>query len=175
MEDDYAAASVEKSQWKNKVFHIEPATSLGTNCIKICLPGKQILSERKGRPFLLKKKSLRIDFPGRPIFIQLPPGHCLALCRIGNFSGSTYACNMLSFMVATSNCYLGNNDKSTGSHSVPNGLSQVYLDRGRNYESEMKILFFSLSLMALPVYRVGHPICRKVLKIMFWKFLRLIG
>ena len=78
-------------------------------------------------------------------------------------------------MVATSNCYLGNNDKSTGSHSVPNGLSQVYLDRGRNYESEMKILFFSLSLMALPVYRVGHPICRKVLKIMFWKFLRLIG
>ena len=48
MEDDYAAASVEKSQWKNKVFHIEPATSLGTNCIKICLPGKQILSKRKG-------------------------------------------------------------------------------------------------------------------------------
>ena len=48
----------------------------GTNCIKIGLPGKLILrdhfQEKSGtsrRPFLL----LRIRFPGRPIFKQLPP------------------------------------------------------------------------------------------------------
>ena len=46
------------------------------NCIKICLPGKSILRDyfqenrTSRRPFLL----LRISFPGRPIFIQLPPG-----------------------------------------------------------------------------------------------------
>ena len=47
----------------------------GTNCIKIGLTGKSILGDyfqenrSPGRPFLL----LRISFPGRPIFIQLPP------------------------------------------------------------------------------------------------------
>ena len=48
----------------------------GMNCIKIDLPGKLILRDylqenrTSQRPFLL----LRIDFPGRPIVIQLPPG-----------------------------------------------------------------------------------------------------
>ena len=42
----------------------------------IGLPGKSILGDYKEnmtaqRPFLL----LRISFPGRPIFIQLPPAH----------------------------------------------------------------------------------------------------
>ena len=59
-------------------------------------------------------------------------GHCLALCRIGNFSGSTYSCNMLSYDATTSDCYLGNNDKRTASHTVPPGFSQVYLDKGMN-------------------------------------------
>ena len=47
----------------------------GMNCIKIGLPGKLILSKRKGLREVLFcwKYSLRIDFPGRPIFIQLPP------------------------------------------------------------------------------------------------------
>ena len=50
--------------------------SSGMNCIKIGLPGKSILGdyfqENKTfqRPFLL----LRISFPGRPIFKQLPSG-----------------------------------------------------------------------------------------------------
>ena len=50
--------------------------STGMNCIKIGLPGKLILSKRKGLLEVLFswKLSLRIDFPGRPIFIQLPPG-----------------------------------------------------------------------------------------------------
>ena len=49
----------------------------GTNCTKIGLPGKLILGNyfqenmTSQRPFLL----LKISFPGRPIFIQLPPGH----------------------------------------------------------------------------------------------------
>ena len=49
----------------------------GMNCIKKVLPGKSILGDflqeniTSRRPFLL----LRIDFSGRPIFIQLPPGH----------------------------------------------------------------------------------------------------
>ena len=47
----------------------------GMNCIKKVLPGKSILGDflqeniTSRRPFLL----LRIDFPGRPIFIQLSP------------------------------------------------------------------------------------------------------
>ena len=47
----------------------------GMNCLKIVLPGKSILGDyfqENGTsriPFLL----LRISFPGRPIFIQLPP------------------------------------------------------------------------------------------------------
>ena len=47
----------------------------GGNCIKIGLPGKSILRDyfqengTSRRHFLL----LRISFPGRPIFIQLPP------------------------------------------------------------------------------------------------------
>ena len=47
----------------------------GTNCIKIGLPGKLILSKRKGLHEVLFswKSSPRIDFPGRPNFIQLPP------------------------------------------------------------------------------------------------------
>ena len=47
----------------------------GTNCIKIGLLGKPILSKRKGLwevRFSLKYY-LRINFPGRPIFIRLPP------------------------------------------------------------------------------------------------------
>ena len=58
---------------------LQPQTLLrphpGTNCIKIALPGKSILGDyfqenmTSRRPFLL----LRISFPGRPIFIQLPP------------------------------------------------------------------------------------------------------
>ena len=52
------------------------AASPGGNCIKISLPGKLILGDyfqengTSRRPFLL----LRISFPGRPIFFQLPPG-----------------------------------------------------------------------------------------------------
>ena len=51
------------------------AESPGMNCIKIGLPGKSVLGDyfqenrTSRRPFLL----LRISFPGRPIFIQLPP------------------------------------------------------------------------------------------------------
>ena len=47
------------------------------NCIKMGLPGKSILGDyfqenmNSQRPFL----SWRISFPGRPIFIQLPPAH----------------------------------------------------------------------------------------------------
>ena len=53
--------------------------SQGMNCIKIGLPGKLILSKRKGlREVLFSwKLSPRINFPGRPIFIQLPPGRWL--------------------------------------------------------------------------------------------------
>ena len=47
----------------------------GTNCIKICLPGKLILSKRKGlwEVLFFRTYYQRINFPGRPIFIQLPP------------------------------------------------------------------------------------------------------
>ena len=47
----------------------------GGNCVNIGLPGKSFLGDyfqenrTSCRPFLL----LRISFPGRPIFIQLPP------------------------------------------------------------------------------------------------------
>ena len=53
----------------------------GGNCIKIGLPGKLILSKRKGLLEVLfsYKYSLGIDFPGSPIFIQLPPGGALVL------------------------------------------------------------------------------------------------
>ena len=47
----------------------------GGNCIKIGLPGKLILRDyfkRIGLPKYLLL--LRISFPGRPIYIQLPPG-----------------------------------------------------------------------------------------------------
>ena len=46
------------------------------NCIKIGLPGRLILSKRKGLPEGLFSWKLypRINFPGRPIFIQLAPG-----------------------------------------------------------------------------------------------------
>ena len=50
------------------------------DCIKIALRGKLTLSKRKGLRdvrFSLKW-SLRINFPGRPIFIQLVPGPVLA-------------------------------------------------------------------------------------------------
>ena len=49
----------------------------GTNCIKLGISGKSILRDyfqenrTSRRPFFL----LRISFPGRFIFIQLPPGH----------------------------------------------------------------------------------------------------
>ena len=51
------------------------STSAGTNCIKIFLPGKLILSKRKGlrEAIFSWKNYLRINFPGRPIFIQLLP------------------------------------------------------------------------------------------------------
>ena len=55
---------------------LEPGPEPGGNCIKTGLPGKLILRDyfqenmTSRRPFLL----LRISFPGRPIFIQLPPG-----------------------------------------------------------------------------------------------------
>ena len=55
----------------------EEGGSSGTNCIKIGLPGKPILrdyfqeNKTSQRPFLL----LRINFPGRPIFLQLPPDY----------------------------------------------------------------------------------------------------
>ena len=59
-------------------------------------------------------------------------GHCLALCRVADFSSGTYECNMLSYDATTQTCYLGNNDKNTFTHTVPSGQSQVYLDRGMN-------------------------------------------
>ena len=51
-------------------------TTFGTNCIKIGLPGNLILSKRNSlREVLFSwKRSQRINFRGRPIFIQLPPG-----------------------------------------------------------------------------------------------------
>ena len=47
----------------------------GMNCIKIGLPGKLILSKRKGlREVIFSwKYYLRINFPGRPFVIQLSP------------------------------------------------------------------------------------------------------
>ena len=60
----------------------------GGNCIKIGLPGKSILRDyfqenrTSRRPFLLQ----RISFPGRPIFIQLPPvdiGYKASVCPEG--------------------------------------------------------------------------------------------
>ena len=65
----------EKRQEWIKNGHGEYEEIPGTNCIKIRLPGKSILGDyfqenrTSRRPFLL----LRINFPGRPIFIQLPP------------------------------------------------------------------------------------------------------
>ena len=62
----------------------------GTNCIKIGLPGKSIHrdyfqeSMTSQRPFLL----LKISFPGRPIFIQLPPGATASSSRIPTWSSS---------------------------------------------------------------------------------------
>ena len=59
------------SRW----FELKFSHVTGTNSIKIGLPGKSILGDyfqenmTSRRPFLL----LRICFPGRPIFIQLPP------------------------------------------------------------------------------------------------------
>ena len=53
----------------------DEAAEAEVNCIKIGLPGKSILGDyfqenrTSRRPFLL----LRINFPGRPIFIQLVP------------------------------------------------------------------------------------------------------
>ena len=61
---------------------LEAAALPGTNCIKIGLPEKSILGDyfqenmTSRRPFLL----LRISFPGRPIFIQLPLGmNCIKI------------------------------------------------------------------------------------------------
>ena len=60
------------------------ASWLDGNCIKIGLPGKSILRDyfqenrTSRRSFLL----LRISFPGRPIFIQLPPGWLLTIIRL---------------------------------------------------------------------------------------------
>ena len=47
---------------------------LGMNCIKIGLPGKSILRTQENRTSRRPFFFLRISFPGRPIFIQLPPG-----------------------------------------------------------------------------------------------------
>ena len=54
---------------------IPTALPAGTNCIKIGLPGKFILSDylQENRTFRRPFPLLRISFPGRPIFIQLPP------------------------------------------------------------------------------------------------------
>lgn len=115
--DDYAAASVDQSQWQNKIFHVEAATSLG---------------------------------------------HCFALCRIANFSGSSYACNMLSYDTAASVCYLGNNDKNTPSHTVPPGQCQVYLDRGMTWpESNYLRRWRYLSLMHPPFIPFQHLLRQK--------------
>ena len=57
-------------------------------------------------------------------------GHCFALCRIGEFSGGTYECNIVSYDATSGICYLGNSDKNTPSHTAPAGLSTVYMDRG---------------------------------------------
>ena len=60
----------------------------GMNCIKIGLPGKSTPRDyfqeswTSRRPFLF----LRISFPGRPIFIQLPPG-----CPAGSKTGGSKA------------------------------------------------------------------------------------
>ena len=71
--------------WMSDIDSYLPAVKLGAvmraggagmNCIKIGLPGNLILgyyfqeNRTSQRPFLLQ----RISFPGRPIFIQLPPG-----------------------------------------------------------------------------------------------------
>ena len=61
------------------VQHIGPLRSQGVtagmNCIKIGLPGQLIFSKRKGllEGLFSWKYYLRIAFPGRPIYIQLPP------------------------------------------------------------------------------------------------------
>ena len=61
--------------WQLRSASKKEAARPGMNCIKIGLPGKLILSKRKGILEVLfsRKSSPRIDFPGRPIFIQLPP------------------------------------------------------------------------------------------------------
>ena len=55
--------------------HAGRAEQTGMNCTKIGLPGKLILSKRKGLQKVLFswKYYLRIYFPWRSIFIQLPP------------------------------------------------------------------------------------------------------
>ena len=70
---DESAGAIVDDDGDNEAAAADAAS--GTNCIKIGLPGKSILrdysqeNETSRRPVLL----LRISFPGRPIFIQLPP------------------------------------------------------------------------------------------------------
>ena len=53
---------------------VKTTTTPGMNCIKIGLPGKSILRDYFQENRISRRKLLlRINFPGRPIFIQLPP------------------------------------------------------------------------------------------------------
>ena len=123
------------SSWRNALSRGDPVC----NCIKIGLPGKPILrdyfqeNKTSQRPFLL----LRINFPGRPIFLQLPPDY-----------GSGTIIDSVSVP----------SDIEPGQYVVSfrwaNPAWQCFL-------------LFQLDCTFCTQYRAGRPICRKVLRIKF--------
>lgn len=52
--------------------------------------------------------------------------HCAAICRISYFSN--YHCDVFSWDGTT--CHIGRNDKTSHTHNVPSGVSQLYIDPG---------------------------------------------
>ena len=52
--------------------------------------------------------------------------HCAAICRISFFSN--YHCDVFSWDGTT--CHIGKNDKTTHTHNVASGVSQIYIDPG---------------------------------------------
>ena len=56
----------------------------------------------------------------------LSPDHCAAICRIGFFSNNQ--CDVFSWDGTL--CHIGRNDKTTHTHNVPSGVSELYIDAG---------------------------------------------